>query len=88
MTIFRETGFCALLKLSSVAAVLTAGTLLAQINAVYVDSNISSSKGNAVLGFSNDGFGNLTPLPNSPYLTQGAGWAPRGWHRTSLPAGR
>ena len=42
-------------------------------NVVYVESNISTTNGNTVLGFSNDGNGNLTPLPGSPYLTDGTG---------------
>ncbi|HEV2178634.1 MAG TPA: beta-propeller fold lactonase family protein [Terriglobia bacterium] len=42
-------------------------------NVVYVESNISTTNGNTVLGFSNDGAGNLTPLPGSPYLTDGTG---------------
>ncbi|MBA3913863.1 MAG: beta-propeller fold lactonase family protein [Acidobacteriales bacterium] len=51
--------------------------LNAQVNAVYVESNISNPLHNSILGFSNDGFGNLTPLDGSPYLTQGTGWAPK-----------
>jgi 6-phosphogluconolactonase (cycloisomerase 2 family) len=54
------------------------------LNLVYVDSNISGANGtcsancNSVVGYSNDGAGNLTPLPGSPYLTGGEGvaWAP------------
>ena len=44
------------------------------LNLVYVESNIGSvSNANSVLGWSNDGLGNLTPLPGSPYLTGGTG---------------
>ncbi len=49
-------------------------SLNAQVNAVYVESNINTTNGNSILGFSNDGLGNLAPLPNSPYLTSGTGW--------------
>src|SRR5690348_10741249 len=52
-------------------------TLHAQINAVYVNANIgTTSNANVVLGYNNDGTGNLTPLPGSPYLTGGTGSAP------------
>ncbi|HEV2178633.1 MAG TPA: beta-propeller fold lactonase family protein [Terriglobia bacterium] len=42
-------------------------------NLVYVESNINTTGGNTVLGFSNDGRGNLTALPGSPYPTFGTG---------------
>src|SRR5215467_14310123 len=49
----------------------------AQTNAVYLNANIGTvSNANVVLGYSNDGLGNLTPLPGSPYLTGGTGSAP------------
>ena len=49
----------------------------AQTNAVYLNANIGTvSNANVVLGYSNDGNGNLTPLPGSPYLTGGTGSAP------------
>ena len=49
----------------------------AQTNAVYLNANIGTvSNANVVLGYSNDGTGNLTPLPGSPYLTGGTGSAP------------
>jgi len=47
----------------------------ASLNLVYVESNITTTGGNTVLGFSNDGRGNLTPLPGSPYATGGTGVA-------------
>jgi len=54
------------------------------LNLVYVESNISGANGactsncNSIVGYSNDGAGNLTLLPNAPYLTGGAGmaWTP------------
>ena len=45
----------------------------AQLNLVYVEGNVVGGSGNQVIGFSNDGAGNLTPLPGSPYLTGGFG---------------
>jgi 6-phosphogluconolactonase (cycloisomerase 2 family) len=45
----------------------------AQLNLVYVESNNPATKGNAVVGFSNDGTGKLTKLPHSPYFTGGTG---------------
>jgi DNA-binding beta-propeller fold protein YncE len=46
----------------------------AQLNAVYFESNIGSvTLQNSIYGFSNDGAGNLTALPGSPYLTGGTG---------------
>ncbi|MBA3916900.1 MAG: hypothetical protein H0X25_24270 [Acidobacteriales bacterium] len=58
--------------------VLTLATLaasaFAQTNLIYVESNIGSvSSMNSVIGYSNDGSGQLTPLPGSPYLTHGTG---------------
>ncbi len=45
-----------------------------QLNAVYFESNVGSVTGqNSIYGFSNDGAGNLTTLPGSPYLTGGTG---------------
>ncbi|HEV2177214.1 MAG TPA: beta-propeller fold lactonase family protein [Terriglobia bacterium] len=43
------------------------------LNLVYVNGDIASTNMNAVYGYSNDGKGNLTALPGSPYLTDGAG---------------
>lgn len=41
---------------------------------VYVENNAGKTEGtNAVYGFSNDGAGNLTALPGSPYSTGGSG---------------
>jgi lactonase family protein with 7-bladed beta-propeller len=45
----------------------------AQLNLVYVEGNVVGGSGNQVIGFSNDGAGNLTPLPGSPYFTGGFG---------------
>jgi 6-phosphogluconolactonase (cycloisomerase 2 family) len=75
MCVVRARNFCAASKLL-LCAVALFGTIIlaAQTNAVYVQSNISSNGGNSILGFGNDGVGNLTPLPNSPYLTHGTGW--------------
>lgn len=56
---------------------LAASWLDAQVNAVYVNGNIGTvSNANVVYGYSNDGAGNLTPLPGSPYSTAGTGSAP------------
>jgi hypothetical protein len=46
---------------------------VAQLNLVYVEGNVSNGSGNIVLGFNNDGAGNLTPLPGSPFNTGGIG---------------
>src|SRR5581483_914866 len=46
----------------------------AQGNFVYVNSNYGRTAGmNSVMGFKNDGFGNLSPVPGSPFLTHGTG---------------
>ena len=51
-----------------------AGTAFAQLNLVYVETNIGSVPNmNSVAGYSNDGLGNLTALPGSPFLTGGTG---------------
>src|SRR5262249_51250612 len=44
-----------------------------KLSAVYVSSNISTDNENTVLGFTNDGLGNLTPITGSPWLTGGTG---------------
>lgn len=70
---FRSRGISAFF----VAGVLLicAGSSYAQtVNAVYVESNISTANQNSVFGFSNDGLGNLTQLPGSPFLTGGTGF--------------
>lgn len=66
----------------------SANSLRAQsVNAVYLESNIGSTTDmNSVFGFSNDGTGNLTPLPNSPYLTGGTGIYKPGSSSTALDA--
>ncbi len=57
------------------------------INAVYLESNIGSTENmNSVFGFSNDGSGALTALPNSPYLTGGTGVYKPGASSTALDA--
>jgi 6-phosphogluconolactonase (cycloisomerase 2 family) len=46
----------------------------AQLNLVYVESNIGSESGmNSVFAFTNNGAGLLTPLAGSPFLTSGTG---------------
>jgi 6-phosphogluconolactonase (cycloisomerase 2 family) len=57
------------------------------LNVVYVESNIGSTPNmNSVFGFSNDGAGNLTALPGSPYLTGGTGFYDPALMTTSLDA--
>jgi len=52
------------------------GTANAQLNLVYVDTNIGTTpNANTVAAYSNDGAGNLTALAGSPYLTGGTGVA-------------
>jgi len=65
-------------KFFSAAAVALLGifsTLAsAQVNAVYVESNIGQVPGrNSVYAFSNDGTGKLTLIKGSPFLTNGTG---------------
>ncbi len=46
----------------------------AQGNYVYINSNLGRPNGmNSVVAFKNDGFGNLSQVPGSPFLTQGSG---------------
>jgi 6-phosphogluconolactonase (cycloisomerase 2 family) len=55
--------------------ILILGTAaLAQVNAVYVESNIGQVQGhNSVYAYSNDGTGKLTPITGSPFKTGGSG---------------
>src|SRR5215469_1309405 len=58
-------GLCLILILTGVA--------LAQVNAVYVESNVGQVKNkNSIYAYSNDGTGVLTPITGSPYLTRGS----------------
>jgi len=51
-----------------------ASAAIAQVNAVYVESNIGQlANHNSVYAFSNDGTGKLTPIKGSPFLTNGTG---------------
>lgn len=45
----------------------------AQQNLIYINSNITADKQNSVIALINDGFGNLTPVSGSPFLTGGTG---------------
>jgi 6-phosphogluconolactonase (cycloisomerase 2 family) len=66
--------FPRLIVTAVVCFVVLLASVHAQLNAVYFESNIGSVAGqNSIYGFSNDGAGNLTPLPGSPYLTGGTG---------------
>src|SRR5581483_9118870 len=64
------------LVLGVAAVVLLHVAAYGQVNAVYVESNLGNGTPNTIIGYSNDGTGNLTPLPGSPYLTGGSGVAP------------
>lgn len=44
-----------------------------QVGTVYTQSNIPTENGNTILGFRRDAEGKLTPLPGSPFPTNGAG---------------
>ncbi len=63
--------------LLTLLSLLVAGCLqsaTAQGSFVYVNSNFGRTAGmNSVLAFKNDGFGNLSAVPGSPFLTQGTG---------------
>ncbi len=56
-------------------AILMVGTAaLAQVNAVYVESNIGQLPNkNSVYAFKNDGTGKLSPITGSPFKTGGSG---------------
>src|SRR5439155_9050586 len=54
--------------------VLFSATGLAQVNAVYVESNVGKTANkNSVYAFANDGTGKLKQIIGSPYLTGGTG---------------
>jgi 6-phosphogluconolactonase (cycloisomerase 2 family) len=62
------------LRLAVAALILFTGlSAFAQLNVVYLETNNGLTGQNAVLGYSNDGNGNLTLLPGAPYLTGGTG---------------
>jgi 6-phosphogluconolactonase (cycloisomerase 2 family) len=64
--------FCGVAGIGIVLLLLCTASAWAQVNAVYLQSNDPTA--NTVLGYSNDGAGNLTALPGSPYSTSGTGW--------------
>lgn len=60
--------------LFSVLTFLLVNVALAQVNAVYIESNIGQVPGkNSVYALKNDGKGKLTPIKGSPFLTGGTG---------------
>lgn len=62
------------LRLATAALILLTGiTVLAQSSKLYIETNNGGTGQNAVLGYSNDGAGNLTLLPGAPYGTGGTG---------------
>lgn len=66
--------FAILFTLGTLAASTSAIQAQTTLNVVYVESNIGSTpNSNSVFGFSNNGSGVLTALPDSPYLTDGTG---------------
>lgn len=55
-------------------ALIASTAAVAQVNAVYVESNIGQVQGkNSVYAFKNDGTGVLTPITGSPFKTGGSG---------------
>jgi 6-phosphogluconolactonase (cycloisomerase 2 family) len=69
---FLYTFGCATLPVI-VSLLLTASPLRAQQNLVYINGDITTAGQNAVIALVNDGAGNLTPVPGSPFLTGGTG---------------
>ena len=70
--------------LASFTAILLMGRFLIRgadakqppsIGILYTESNIPTKNGNSILGFQRDTFGNLVPLPTSPFPTGGEGLA-------------
>lgn len=45
------------------------------VSVVYTQTNLPAANQNSVVAFQRDASGNLTPLPNSPFPTQGSGIA-------------
>lgn len=72
---FAITGFVTVLLLSGFLIQGVNAQQRLSIDVVYTQSNIPTENGNSVLGFQRDAFGTLTPLPTSPFPTQGAGIA-------------
>jgi DNA-binding beta-propeller fold protein YncE len=52
---------------------LCGGPAFAQQSLVYINSNITTPGQNSVIVLVNDGNGNMSPLPGSPFLTDGTG---------------
>lgn len=69
----RRCGFVTVLAALFVLALSLCSAPLAhaQLSLVYVEG--SSTAGNSIVAFSNDGAGHLTPLAGSPYATNGTG---------------
>src|SRR5258707_13545729 len=64
----------ALLVFLPALAFMLSTVAIAQVNAVYVVSNIGQvPNSNSIIAFSNDGTGKLTPIKGSPFKTTGTG---------------
>lgn len=73
MTIAHTRRFLQVILLAAVVLLTLSLTAAAQQNIVYINGNITATGQNAVIGLVNDGSGNFTPLPGSPFLTGGTG---------------
>jgi hypothetical protein len=78
MKLFQVRRLESIVLAAFVIAICTAASAFAQVNMVYLESNISrSTNKNSVYAYSNDGLGNLTQVAGSPFLTSGTGVTPR-----------
>jgi 6-phosphogluconolactonase (cycloisomerase 2 family) len=72
---FAITGFLMVLLLGGFLIQGVNAQSYLPISVVYTQSNIPANNQNSVVGFQRDGTGKLTPLPTSPFPTQGSGIA-------------
>jgi 6-phosphogluconolactonase (cycloisomerase 2 family) len=74
---FQPSGKVSLVLTLTAVVFLSILPAVAQINLVYVESNIAAtSNQNSIYAFSNNGLGVLTPVSGSPFLTGGTGVKP------------
>jgi DNA-binding beta-propeller fold protein YncE len=70
----RSSGTALLSAVLTIAGSLVANAAVPQ-NTLYIESNNAAAGQNSVLGFHRNSDGSLTPLPGSPFLTGGTGFA-------------
>ena len=76
MAIANSKGRFVLATMVAIALLVFTLSAAAQQNLIYINANITTTNQNGVIALVNDGAGNLSALPGSPFLTGGTGVGP------------